>query len=56
MPFITVSVDDPRHPNHDEVLEFMDNSAIADFDDFKEISPDEEVEVEFDEWRDYVGF
>ena len=59
MPFITVSVEDPHHPNHDECVLMMDESGIADWDDFRELFDDEEVELDFDEWiewRDENGF
>jgi hypothetical protein len=55
MPTITVSVDDYRHSEHDSCVQFMDDSAICDWDDFADMYPPEEIEVSFDEWREHEG-
>lgn len=55
MPTITVSVDDERHSQHDQCLQFMDDSAIADWDTFREMFDDEDIEVDSDEWLEHMG-
>lgn len=51
MPMITVSVEDDRHSQNGEFIELMDGplGAVYDADDFPELFPDEEIEVD---WSD----